>query len=100
MNVSTSKLVLPTKSAVLSTSIYLPVKSRTSFKNFKPNLEMKLDALSTNTPFLTVMICEFIAKSSNCYLNDITRFEGPKIEFLASQFAMSSIYQRTNSYFR
>ena len=89
MNVSTSKLVLPTKSALLSTSIYLPVKSRTSFKNFKPNLEMKLDALSTNNPFLTVMICDFIAKLSNCYLIDITSFEGSQIEFLVSQCAMS-----------
>ena len=52
---------------------------------------MNLDALSTNNPFLTVMIGDFNAKSSNWYLNDITSFEGSQIEFLASQFAMSQI---------
>ena len=52
---------------------------------------MNLDALSTNNPFLTVMIGDFNAKSSNWCLNDITTFEGSQIEFLASQFAMSQV---------
>ena len=51
---------------------------------------MNFDAISTNNPFLTVMIGNFNAKSSNWYLNDITTFEGSQIEFLASQFAVSS----------
>ena len=52
---------------------------------------MNLDALSTNNPFLTVLIGDFSAKSSNWYLNDITSLEGSQIEFLASQFAMSQV---------
>ena len=59
---------------------------------------MNFDALSTNNPFLTVMIGNFNAKSSNWYLNDITTFEGSQIEFLASQFAMSQVINEpTNS---
>ena len=50
---------------------------------------MNLDALSTNNPFLTVMIGNFNAKSSNWYLNDITSFQGSESEFLASQSVMS-----------
>ena len=52
---------------------------------------MNFDALSTNNPFVTVMIGNFNAKSSNWYLNDITTFERSQIEFLASQFAMSQV---------
>ena len=52
---------------------------------------MNLDALSSNNRFLTVMIGDFNAKSSNWYLNDISSFEGSQIEFLASQFAMSQV---------
>ena len=48
---------------------------------------MNLDTLSTNTPFLTVMIGDFNAKLSNWYLNDITSSEGSQIAFLASQFS-------------
>ena len=61
---------------------------------------MNLDILSTNNPFLTVMIGNFNAKSSNWYLNDITSFEGSQTEFLASQYANVSSYQGTNPYFR
>ena len=47
---------------------------------------MNLDVLSSNNPFLTVMIGGFIAKSSSWYLNDITSFERFQIAFLASEF--------------
>ena len=52
---------------------------------------MNLDALLANNPFLTVMIGNFNAESSNWYLNDITSFAGTQIEFLASQFAVSQL---------
>ena len=52
---------------------------------------MPLDALSTNNPFLTVMIGDYNAKSSNWYLNDITTFERSQVEFLVSQFPMSQV---------
>ena len=52
---------------------------------------MNLDALSTNNPFLTVMIGDFNVKSSNWYLKNITSFEGSQIQFFASEFAMSQV---------
>ena len=61
------------------------------FQEFKSNLKVNLDALSANNPFLTVMIGNFSVKSSNWYLNYVTSFQGPQIEFVASQFAMSQV---------
>ena len=52
---------------------------------------MDLIALSTNNPFITNMIGDFNAKSTNRYLNDIKSFEGSKTELLASQFAMAQV---------
>ena len=68
-----------------------PSQKHDEFQEFKWNLEMNLHALSTDITFLTVMIADFHAKSSNWYLNDINSFEGSQIEFLASQFAMSQV---------
>ena len=68
-----------------------PSQKQDEFQEFKSNLEINLDVLSANNPFLTVMIGDFNAKSSNWYLNDVTSFEGSQIEFLASQFAMSQV---------
>ena len=42
-----------------------PSQKQYEFQEFKSNLEINLDALSTNNPFLTFMIGDFNAKSSN-----------------------------------
>ena len=68
-----------------------PSQKQDEFQAFKSNLEMNLDALPNNNPFLTVMIGDFNVKLSNSYLNDITTFEGLQIGFLASQFALSQV---------
>ena len=68
-----------------------PSQKQDEFQKFKSNLEMNLDALSTNNPFLKVMIGDFNAKLSHCYLTDITSFEGSEINFLTSQFAVSQV---------
>ena len=65
-----------------------PNQKQDEFQEFKSNLEMNLDALPTNNPFLTVMIGDFNTKSRNWYLNDTASFDVSKIEFLASQFAV------------
>ena len=51
-----------------------PSQKQDEFQEFKSNLEMNLDALSTNNPFLTVVIGDFNAKSSSWYLNDVPSF--------------------------
>ena len=50
---------------------------------------MNFDALSTSNFLPAVIFGDFNAISSNWYLNDITSFEGSKIEFHVSQIAMS-----------
>ena len=68
--------VLPTKfAASLALSRSLSQK-QDEFEAFKSNLEMNLDALSTNNPFLTVIIGDFNAESGNWCSNDITNFVG------------------------
>ena len=92
MNVSTLRSVLPTKFATSSSSLPLHRslgQKQDKFQAYKSNLEMNLDALSTNNPFLTIMICDFNAKSTNWYLIDITSFEGSKIEPIASNLLCS-----------
>ena len=65
MNLSTLKSVIAYK---ICRFIYLyrsPSQKQDEFQEFKSNLEINLDALSANNPFLTVMIGDFNAKSSN-----------------------------------
>ena len=50
---------------------------------------MNLEALSTNNTFLTDIIGDFNAKSSDTYLNYISSFEGSQIE--GSQFAVVQV---------
>ena len=68
-----------------------PSQKQDDFQELKSNLETNIDVLSTNNSFLTDMIDDLNAKSSNWYLNDITSFEGSQIEFLASQFVVSQV---------
>ena len=75
-----------------------PSQKQDDFQEFKSNLEMNSDVLSTNNSFLTDMIDDLNAKWNNWYLNGITSFEGSQIEFLTSQFVASG-YQGTNPYF-
>ena len=56
-----------------------PSEKQDEFQEFKSNLEINLDVPSADNPFLTVMISDFNAKSSNWYLNDVTSFEGSQI---------------------
>ena len=71
MNVSTLRSVLPTTCCFIQ--LYRSAsKKQDEFQTFKSNLEINLDTLSTNNPFLTVVIGDFNGKSSIWYLNDIT----------------------------
>ena len=42
-----------------------PSQKQDEFQELKSNLEVNLDALSTNNPFLTVMNADFDAQCSN-----------------------------------
>ena len=77
-----------------------PSQKQDKFEEFKSNLELNFDALSTNNPFLTVTIGDFNDKSSNWCLNDITSFEGSQTWVSCLSICYVSSNQGTNPYFR
>ena len=74
MNVSTLKFSIANNICRFIHLYRSPSQKQDEFQEFKSNLEMNLDALSTNNPFLTVVIGDFNAKSSSWYLNDVPSF--------------------------
>ena len=54
----------------------LPSQSQYEFETFARNLELNLDAILANNPFLTVVLGDFNAKSNLWYKNDKTRNKG------------------------
>ena len=59
-----------------------PSQKLDGFQALKSNLAVHLDALSTNNPFLPVMIGDFNVKSSNWYLNNKLVLRVHKLSFL------------------
>ena len=56
-----------------------PIQIRDTFETFADNLELTLDTLTTNNPFLVVAIGNFNAKTTNWYKNDTTSYKGLKL---------------------
>ena len=68
-----------------------PNKCQDDFESFINNNELNLDSIMTNNPFLTVILGDFNAKSSLWYNNDITTYEGSKIDGVTSQFRLQQM---------
>ena len=68
-----------------------PSQSQDEFEKFSKNLELNLDIVSPNNPFLTVVIGDFNAKSNLWYKNDNTKNEGSKFDGIASQFGLHQL---------
>ena len=68
-----------------------PNQCQDDFESFINNFELNLDPVMTNNPFLTVILGDFNAKSSLWYNNDITTYEGSKIDGVTSQFGLQQI---------
>ena len=68
-----------------------PSQSQDEFEKFAKNLELNLDTISANNPFLTVVLGDFNAKSNFWYKNDKTTNEGSKIDGIASQFGLHQL---------
>ena len=43
------------------------IQSSDSFEEFADNVQLSLDKISNQNPFLTVLLCDINAKSSNWY---------------------------------
>ena len=65
-----------------------PNQCQDDFESFISNIELNLDSIMTNNPFLTVILGEFNAKSSLLYNNDVATYEGSKIDGVTSQFGL------------
>ena len=68
-----------------------PSQIRDTFETFADNLELTLDTLTNNNPFLIVAIGNFNAKTTTWYNNDMTSLEGLKIDAITSQFSLQQL---------
>ena len=70
-----------------------PSQSNDIFETFADNLELNLDTIAKENPYLIVILGDFNAKSSNWYKHDKTTYEGSKIEAITSQFGLKQLIQ-------
>ena len=68
-----------------------PNQCQDDFESFINNIELNLDSIMTNNPFLTVILDDFNDKSSIWHNNDITTYEGSKTDGVTSQFGLQQI---------
>ena len=68
-----------------------PSQNQDYFQVFIDNLEINLENLTQNYPFITVVVCDLNAKSKNDCSQGSTRFRGLTIEILTSEFGLSQI---------
>ena len=70
-------------------------RSKVNLKMNSKNLELNLDKVSTNNPFLTVVLGDFNANWNLWYKNDKTTYEGSTIDSIASQFGLHQLIDET-----
>ena len=67
-----------------------------NFNSIPDNLQLTLDTLTNNNPFLIVTIGNFDEKTTNWYNNDTTSYEGLNTDAVTSQFGLQQlIYEPT-----
>ena len=64
-------------------------QTKDEFENFIKNLELNLEHIANKSPFLIVALGVFNATMEGWYQNDVTTFEGCKIDIATSQFGLS-----------
>ena len=73
-------------------SLYIsPNQTQDEFEKFIDNLELNLETLCQNNPFLIVLIGDLNAKSKNWYCHDKSSHEGNAIENVTAQFGLQQI---------
>ena len=68
-----------------------PIQSSDSFEEFADNLQLPLDKISKQNPFLTVVLGDFNNKSSNWYKHDKTTYECSNVDAVTSQFDLQQL---------
>ena len=66
-------------------------QNQDEFDSFSKNLEITLDKLALNNPFMLVVIGDLNAKSKNWYPLDRTTYEGNIIEIITSHFGLHQL---------
>ena len=65
-----------------------PSQTRDIFETFTDNFELTLNWIINKNSFLIVALGSFNAKTTNWYKNDISSYEGLKIDTITSQFGL------------
>ena len=68
-----------------------PSQTQNEFDKFTDNLELNLDLVVQNNPYLFVVLGDSNAKLKNCYGCDKTYFEGDVLETLLYQFVLYQV---------
>ena len=62
-----------------------PIQTKYEFENFIKNLELNLEYIVNQSPFLIAVLGDFNGRMQGWYQNYITTFEGSKIDMITSQ---------------
>ena len=68
-----------------------PSQDQVEFDSFSKNLEITLDKLALNNPFILVVIGNLNAKSKNSHPSDRTTYDGNIIETVTSHFGLHQL---------
>ena len=82
---------MATKHATSSVYIDLYAKQKINLTISFKKLELNLEHTVNKSPFLIVVLGNFNARMQGLYQNDITTFEGSKIDMTTSYFSLSQI---------
>ena len=91
------ELLIGGKSCNLISLYRSPSQSSGSFKEFEDNLQLSLDKISNQNPFVTVVLGDFHTEFSIWYKHDKTTYEGSKIDAITSQFGLQQLRNQLTS---
>ena len=77
--------------SIVSINNRSPSQAAGEFENFLNKLNQIMESITQKNPFLTDVIADFNARSSEWWTDDKTIQEGLKIENLLSQFSLSKV---------
>ena len=66
-----------------------PSQTKDEFKNFFKDLELNLVHIINRSPFLMIVLGDLNVTSQGWYKNNITTFEGSKIDLAPTRFSLS-----------
>ena len=68
-----------------------PSQSSEEFDTFLSNFEFLLDYIANRNPFVSIIICDFNARSNNWCSSDKTTYKGKKLASLTSQCGFKQV---------